>query len=285
VTTFELSDIETYRREYPRLGEALGVTEVAPAPGEIEFLRHVATPGRFPFGMLIPPDLLFAGAVASILRPAFMIEIGTASGFSAAVLAKTIALRLEEQGCLVGAPIVHTIDKKTQYPPDPSQPVGFAIDLVQSGLRDLVAVHTLKDSSHCAQLVERGDLTFAFVDGNHQHPWPLVDVLRIHRLMRTGWILLHDIDLPGVIARALASGQPINHPPGAGAKHVFDFWPWEKIRAGNIGAIKVGEDRGLLREWVAQLRELPSQVSAGSATKRWRDIDALLTEAQTCAVR
>jgi hypothetical protein len=285
VTTFELSDIETYRLEYGRLGAALGVTGATPAPGEIEFLNHVATPGRFPFGMLSPPDLLFAGAVASILRPAFMIEIGTASGFSAAVLAKTISLRLEEQGCIVAAPIVHTIDKNTQYPVDPNQPMGFAIDLVSPGMRDLVAVHTLRDSSYCAQLVEQGDLTFAFVDGNHQHPWPLVDVLRIHRVMRAGWILLHDIDLPGLIERALASGQQINHPPGAGAKHVFDFWPSEKIRAGNIGAIKFCEDRGGLQKLVAKLRELRSQVSAGSATRRWRDIDALLTEAPTGWVR
>jgi len=277
VTTFELSDIETYGREYSRLGAALGVSEAWPAPGEIEFLKHVTTPSCFPFGMLTRPDLLFAGAVASILRPAFMIEIGTASGFSAAVLAKTISLRLKEQGCFVTGPIVHTIDKKTQYPVDPNQPVGFAIDLVSPGLRNLVAVHPLQDSSYCAQLVERRNLTFAFVDGNHQHPWPLLDVLRIHRLMRTGWILLHDIDLPGMITRARAAGQQITHPSGAGAKYVFDSWPSEKIGAGNIGAIKICEDRGWLVEWVAKLRELPSQVRPGSATKRWRDIDALLT--------
>ena len=81
-------------------------------------------------------------------------------------------------------------------------------------------------------------------------------------LMRTGWILLHDIDLPAVIARARAAGQQINHPPGAGAKYVFDSWPSEKIGAGNIGAIKICEDRGWLAEWVAKLRELPWQVKA-----------------------
>ncbi len=285
MTTFELSDIETYRREYSRLATSLGVAEASPAPGEIEFLKHVTTPGRFLFGMLTPSDLLFAGAVASILRPSFMIEIGTASGFSAAVLAKTISLRLEEQGSVVTGPIVHTIDKKTQYPVDPTQPVGFAIDLVSPGLRDLVAVHAPRDSSCCAQLVERGDLTFAFIDGNHQHPWPLLDVVQICRLMRAGWILLHDIDLPGVIARAHAAGQQINYPTGAGAKHVFDYWPSEKISAGNIGAIKICEDRWWLRKWVAKLRELPSQVTAGSATKRWREIDALLADSPAGVVR
>ena len=132
------------------------MSEASPASGEIEFLKHVTTPGRFPFGMLTPSDLLFAGAVASILRPAFMIEIGTASGFSAAVLAKTISLRLEEQGCVVAGPIVHTIDKKTHYPLDTNQPVGFAIDLVSPGLRDLVAVHTLQDSSCCARSLSSG---------------------------------------------------------------------------------------------------------------------------------
>jgi Methyltransferase domain len=281
VTIFELSDIETYRREYGRLATALGVLEATPAPGEVDFLDHVTTPGRFPFGMLSTPDLLFAGAVASILRPPVMIEIGTASGFSAAVLAKTISLRLEELGCPASGPVVHTFDKKVQYTEEQNQPIGFAVDLISRGTRDLVAVHASQDSSHCAQFVEQGDLTFAFIDGNHQHPWPLLDVLRIQRLMHTGWILLHDIDLPGVITRARAAGQQIDQPSGAGAKHVFDSWPSGKIGAGNIGIIRVCKDRSWLREWVAQLRALPSQVTAGNAPKRWREIHALLTE---CAV-
>lgn len=64
----------------------------------MEFLREVTIPGRFPLGMMSAADLFFAGAMASLLCPELTIEIGTASGFSAAVLAKVIALRWEEAG-------------------------------------------------------------------------------------------------------------------------------------------------------------------------------------------
>ena len=49
MTTFELSDIETYGCEdYSRLGAALGVSEALPAPGEIEFLQSRHDSGPFP---------------------------------------------------------------------------------------------------------------------------------------------------------------------------------------------------------------------------------------------
>ena len=76
----QIRDDAAYRREYDRLAAALGVEARAPAPGEVEFLSEVTTPGRFPFGMMSGPDIFFASAVASLLRPRLMIEIGTASG-------------------------------------------------------------------------------------------------------------------------------------------------------------------------------------------------------------
>src|SRR5450432_3425039 len=39
-----------------------------------------------------------------------------------------------------------------------------------------------------------------------------------------------------------------------------------------------GKNRSSLGELVANLRELPCEVSSGSWTKRWRDIDALIRE-------
>lgn len=278
MTNFEIRDVDTYRSEYGRLAHALGVPNASPAAGELEFLSEVTTPGGFPFGMLPVPDLFFAGAVTSILSPRLAIEIGTASGFSAAVLAKVIALRWQESGVMPAGTFLHTIDFKAQFCQNLTRPIGFAIDLVAPELRQHIAVHPLQDSSYCNQLVQAGGLTFAFVDGNHQHPWPLTDVLQIQRLMEIGWILMHDIDLPAHTKKLQASGQRVVPPPRFGAKHVFDFWPGEKIKAGNIGAIKLPENRSSLGELVAKLRELPREVSGGSWIKRWRDIDALTKE-------
>ena len=103
-----------------------------------------------------------------------------------------------------------------------------------------------------------------------------MDVLQIEQVMGEGWILLRDVDLPGLIERVAATGQVVDHEPVYGAKHVFDFWPYQKIQAGNIGAIRLPPDRSLLAGMVEKLRTRPAEVSPGSCTKRWRVIDDLL---------
>ncbi|HEX3818176.1 MAG TPA: class I SAM-dependent methyltransferase [Chthoniobacterales bacterium] len=273
--SFEITSLQSYREEYPRLAAALCRAGAVPARGELEFLTQINESDCLRFGMLPPPDIFFAAAVTSILAPAIAIEIGTASGFSAAILAKIIALRQAEKGAPTATPFFHTIDYKDRYVADPGLPVGFAIERITPELRDRIAIHPLQDSSFCEQLVQAGALFFAFVDGNHQHPWPLLDVLRLQALMTGGWILLHDINLPTLITRARAEGQTVEFAPTFGAKHVFDFWPGEKIQAGNIGAVKIPRERESLGELVRKLRALPREVSAGSWTKRWREIDAL----------
>ena len=270
------SHADRYVCDYGRLAEALGFSGTVPAPGESKFLQMVTEPGRFNFGMLAVPDVLFAAAVTSILRPEFALEIGTASGSSAAVIAKMIALREAQIGCSRSGPLVHTIDKKAEYVFDKTKPVGFGIDFIAPELRDRIAIHPLRDSSHCREIVEGGELRLGFIDGNHQHPWPLVDLLHVAQVMKGGWILLHDIDLPAVIERAVAAGQQVDDAHGSGAKYVFDCWPDQKIAAGNIGAIRVSPNRDSLGRFLARLRELPSEVSPGSWSKRWRAIDALI---------
>ena len=274
--TFEISSADRYCSDYGRLSDALGVASVSPAPGELEFLRSVMRSGHFNLGMLPRPDIFFAAAVTSILRPWVAIEIGTASGSSAAIIAKMIALRQAEAGTVTSEPLVHTIDNKANYVFDATKPVGFAIELMTPELRDRIVLHTLQDSSHCRQLLQARELTFAFIDGNHRHPWPLLDMLQVQQVMESGWILMHDVDLPGHIERAVAAGQQVDHAPAYGAKHVFDLWPHEKVRAGNIGVIRVPADRSSLENFVEKLRALPAEVSQGSWGKRWRVIDSLV---------
>jgi hypothetical protein len=266
-----------YASEYARLGDALGVPDAAPAPGELEFLATVTSRDWRRVGMLATTEIFFAAAVTSILAPPAAFEIGTASGFSAAIMAKMIALRESERGRTGTVPLVHTIDKRADFVFDPSRPVGYAIDLIAPELRPRIAVHSGQDSSFCASLTKNGDLRFAFVDGNHRHPWPLTDVLRLQGLMGSGWILMHDIDLPAVVEKARSAGHGYDVTPLYGAKHVFDFWPGDRIRSGNIGAVKMPHDRRSLGELVAKLRELPAEVNRDRWAKQWRVIDKLRT--------
>ena len=115
--SFDLQDVDGYSSDYGRLGRALGVSNAMPAPGELEFLKWV-TSGRFGFGMLLPSEIFFAAAITSILRPRRAVEVGTASGFSAAIIAKMIGLRLTEEQIELSGPILHTIDKKAHYVAD-----------------------------------------------------------------------------------------------------------------------------------------------------------------------
>jgi hypothetical protein len=271
----EIAHIGQYLTEYSRLATALDKAGAAPAPGEVEFLTETTARDWRGIGMLPPAEVLFAAAVTSILAPPSAIELGTASGFSTAIIAKIMALREAERGAPGKSPLLHTIDKCADFPPDPTKPIGFAIDLVAPELRERIVLHPLHDSSFCQELPSNGELRFAFIDGNHRHPWPLVDVLRIQARMAGGWILLHDIDLPATIARAQAEGRAGDLQPASGAKHVFDFWPDAKISAGNIGLVRVPSDRRSLGTLITPLRDFPAEVSAGSATKRWREIDRL----------
>src|SRR5436190_23349682 len=105
-----ITNLSGYCSAYRRLGDTLGVACATPAPGEVEFLRGVTTRGRFEFGMLPPSDVFFAAAVTSILAPGLAIEVGTASGYSAAIIAKMIALREAQDARSPSGPLVHTID-------------------------------------------------------------------------------------------------------------------------------------------------------------------------------
>jgi hypothetical protein len=274
--SFHLPNLDLYCRDYSQLGQALGVAEAKPAPGELDFLRGVTRPGRFGFGLLEHSDIFFAAAVTSILRPRITLEIGTASGFSAAIIAKAMALRLAESGYDSGAVLVHTIDKNSTFSPDRSKPIGFGIGLMTPELRDRIALHPLRESSYCREIINQGQATLGFIDGNHRHPWPLSDLLQLLGVIESGWILLHDIDLPGLVERVRGVGKTTEVQPVAGAQLIFKHWPGRKISCGNIGGIQVPIEQESLGAFVSRLRQLPGEVSPGSWIKQWRTIDALL---------
>lgn len=95
-------------------------------------------------------------------------------------------------------------------------------------------------------------------------------------MKRGGWILMHDIDLPDAIGGAIARGEKVDCEPRFGAKYVFDSWPGPKFRSGNIGAIQIPQAGKSLGEFIARMRNLPSEVTKGSWIKQWRVIDELI---------
>jgi len=255
----EFDSLENYETSYRRLARLLDHSEKVPPPGEIDFLRSIQNRGAHP-GTIGLHEFLFLTAFASILAPERAIEIGTLAGFSAAVIAAAIRRQHPDQR----GTLVDTIDRNTHSVVEADKPVGFQIPDIIPNFANAVRVHAPADSGLVRELVGRDELQFAFIDADHQHPRPLLDLVRIApRIRRGGWILLHDIRLGSM---GLAGKERGETPHGAafGAEWLFACFPFRKITGGNIGAVQMPDDKSALIPMVLQLMELPFEMDASS---------------------
>jgi hypothetical protein len=137
-------------------------------------------------------------------RPRAFIEIGTSSGLSTGLL----ALMLHDNG---GERLV-SVDVSDRFYRDDSRPSGFLVPDVYEG--DHVSVELRSPMTSVE--VPSWDETFemGFVDGNHQHPWPLVDTLSLlPRLTGPRFLFHHDLNLYK------------RQPRAVGGKYLYDQFP------------------------------------------------------------
>jgi hypothetical protein len=128
------------------------------------------------------------------------------------------------------------IDHATNCLVAPAEPVGFEIPRLLPKHPQAVRVHAGCDSRIVRELFAPGELCLAFIDGSHQHPYPLLDVLHLAPSMRPGgWLLLHDTVLGTRGEEMRARGEPLPHGAPYGAEWLFQRWPFPKINGGNIG--------------------------------------------------
>ncbi|TPM16303.1 class I SAM-dependent methyltransferase [Mesorhizobium sp. B2-3-5] len=163
-------------------------------------------------------------------RPRALAEIGVASGVSTVFLATLLADRLRESQ-------LYSFDKLEVFYDDPSRPVGAHIkDIFDNAPTNLTLATGVKstDIRHWPARPARFD--FVFLDANHMHPWPCLDLLSILDLVEPGaWIALHDIRLP----LRQASSQAF------GPLYLYQSWPGERCVANDdadIGAIRLYEE-------------------------------------------
>jgi len=155
--------------------------------------------------------------------PATVLEIGVAAGTSSAAL-------LYALDQLPGKRVLYSVDIRPTCYFDPRRTVGSAVATMYPDHRagwilDLNGA-TRRDGSVVYDL--------AFIDGNHQHPWPLLDVLQLVPWLRSAsWIALHDIALASVHPRFQTFG----------VQWLYQAWPGEKFAgegdARNIGAVRL----------------------------------------------
>lgn len=173
-------------------------------------------------GNIGPNDIEFYTAILREHRPALVIEIGVASGFSSIVALKAMA---EWGGKLA------SYDLATHCYYNPKLPVGFLVaEEYPEGLPRW-ELHTGQTAWNAG--LNHSGCTVAFIDGEHRHPYPTQDVDFLRPAMAPrAWLVLHDIS-HGRVARGCADG----------AVKLYDGWKGEKFRLNkgtdNIGAIRL----------------------------------------------
>jgi predicted O-methyltransferase YrrM len=254
----EINSVHQFGARYARLAAALGQERKSSPPGELEFLAAVEKRRCYYKGAIAPADALFLTAFVSILSPRRVVEIGTLTGFSAGMIAAALARR---HGSHLDVR-VDTIDIHAESAVDPKQPTGFEIGELFSQVAATVRVHTPRDSSFVAQLAGRNELELAFIDADHRHPLPLLDLLRLAPYIQpASWILLHDVRLGTLTQQALDAGRKTPFEPVFGAEWLFNEWRWRKISGGNIGAVQLPPRKSALVPFALRMMRIPSEIS------------------------
>ncbi|HYJ05429.1 MAG TPA: class I SAM-dependent methyltransferase [Chthoniobacterales bacterium] len=282
----EFKSFEHFEVKYRRLAAELDHPGKIPAPGELDFLHAMVDRDdiRHPGG-IGSRDYFFLTALVSILAPRRVIEIGTLTGFSAAIIAAAIHRQHGAGPTGAGTPssrervTVETIDAHTLCSIDETRPIGFEIPELIPDLVSTVRLHAGRESDFVRELAARDEFGLAFIDADHRHPWPLLDVLRLAPYVKGGgWILLHDIQLGTYGEDQCAAGQSLEGGTPFGAEWLFDRWPFRKIRSFHIGAIELPSSKDALVPFALDLMQEPFEITGKSATRVRRSLYEAVTD-------
>jgi len=263
----EFKSFEQFEIKYRQLADELGYAGKVPPPGEMDFLHAMVDRDdiRYPGG-IGSRDYFFLTCLVSILAPRRVIEIGTLTGFSTAIIAAAIHRQHGPQPGIT----VDTIDSHTHCSIDPTRPIGFEIPELIPDLVSTVRIHTGRESDLVREIASAGEFGLGFIDADHRHPWPLLDVLRLAPSIRErGWIILHDIQLGTYGKAERAAGRPLDSGTPYGAEWLFERWPFRKIRSFHIGAIELPAEKDLLIPFALALMATPFELS-GKTQQRVR---------------
>jgi predicted O-methyltransferase YrrM len=179
-------------------------------------------------------------------NPQHVVEIGTGSGVSTAVICRALAA---VSNASADAYDVTTYDVNPRLWFDSNRQVGSAAaELLNPGLLAHIAFRNPATALDAAREHETDSISFVFLDAEHGHPWPALDLLALLDSLQPGAIVvMHDVNLPLVHERFQVWG----------AKWVFDELDVVRFAAEgdlpNIGAIMIPADKHRLRSELAQV--------------------------------
>lgn len=200
-------------------------------------------PPEWVSGFISLDDAVFLYDMARCVEPDRILEIGTASGVSAAVLLMALSDIGRGMRDESGTPRLYTYDISPWCYFDTSRPVGSAVDDMVPQLAGGVIVRTKAGAATAGREFADRPVDFAFLDANHCHPYPIADILALQPALKPGaWVVIHDVNLPRVAREhEERTGVKVNWHQ-AGVEQLLAHWPHEKI-AGESGAFNIGAIR------------------------------------------
>lgn len=171
-----------------------------------------------------------------------LIEIGTASGMSTGLLC--FALDVARQaGRASDAYRVISYDVSERFYADRQYRCGDAArEILGDEMLRHIVFRNPATAVHARRELPAGSVRFLFIDANHQHPWPALDLLAMLPVLAPGaTVVLHDINLPLLFPQW----------QDWGAKFLFDGVALEKRAAAespvpggppNVGSLVMPDD-------------------------------------------
>ncbi|VTZ25016.1 hypothetical protein MPC4_170051 [Methylocella tundrae] len=175
-------------------------------------------------GTITSAEAAVLSSMVQRLRPRVLVEVGTASGVSTAVLAAA-ADAADQQWEL------HTFDIMEVCYFDETKIVGqAALDIL--GERPNVHFHRSSTALDIKATLGDRQVDFVFIDASHSSPWAAIDLLSILPNLREGAVIaLHDVLLP--------FHEGYSHQNAA--RDIFRVWrgqKWTEASAPNLGILR-----------------------------------------------
>jgi predicted O-methyltransferase YrrM len=140
-------------------------------------------------GTISRPQAAVVCRLLEQLAPSTVVEVGTASGVSAAIMAAALtAIRSDWQ--------IHTLDVAQTCYFDESKLVGQAA-FEMLGEEPRLSVHRGANVRDLSRILSGVRVDFAYIDGSHSSPWAAVDLLGLLPFLSSNAVVaLDDVELP-----------------------------------------------------------------------------------------
>lgn len=204
-------------------------------------------PPSWATGYVSGSDAAFLAEMIAAVRPRLMVEIGVASGASSAAILQALdALPHPQNRVLLSCDVRATCYFDEAY--ETGQACRGMYPAPKAGWQREFA----SDARQLREILASGSVDLTFIDANHAHPWPLLDLLHTTAFAKPGsWVVLHDIDLP------------VQHPEYQvfGPRWLFGAWPFNKVKGvgrwTSIGAVQIPDNLSQLVSPALSLLDRP----------------------------